>query len=130
MNPFSSSDLERMRSTQSSAMMDLCTVRSWSPTIDSLGSEVEGWSLRTNVPCGLDVSADAQAEQRREIGTAVTISATLRLSIADGEGLTAKDSVIVTHRNGEALSPQLSFGLDGPPKRGPTGVVLSLVRVD
>ena len=130
MNPFSSSELERMRSTQSNAMMDLCTVRSWSPTIDSLGSEVEGWTLRTNVPCGLDVSANVQAEQRREIGTAVTVSATLRLSVEDGEGLTAKDSIVVTHRNGELLTPALSFGLDGPPKRGPTGVVLSLVRVD
>lgn len=130
MNPFSSSDLERMRSTQSGAMMDLCTVRSWSPTIDSLGSEIEGWTVREGVPCGLDVSPNAQAEQRREVGTAVTISATLRLRLEDGEGLSAKDSVIVTHRNGEALSPQLSFGLDGPPKRGPTGVVLALVRVD
>jgi len=129
-NPFSSSDLERMRSTQFSAMMDLCTVRSWSPTIDSLGSEVEGWTLRTNVPCGLDVSSNVQSEQRREVGTAVTIAATLRLSIEDGQGLSAKDSIIVTHRNGELLTPQLSYGLDGPPKRGPTGVVVSLVRVD
>ena len=41
----------------------------------------------------------------------------------------AKDSITVTHRNGEALTPTLTYGLDGPGRRGPTGIVLGLVEV-
>ena len=123
-------DLAGMRATQAAAMQDTCTLRKWTPTVDDYGTEIEGWTQTAGVACGLDVSGGiAQRETRRPDGTIATIAATLRLSLDDGESLTAKDSVIVTHRHGEALSPTLSYGIDGYPQRGPTGIVLKLVEV-
>ena len=77
---------------------------------------------------GLDVTAGGR-ESRRLNGTIVVISATLRLSLEDGAGLTEEDKVTVTHRNGELLAPALAYGIDGQPQRGPTGYVLRLVEV-
>lgn len=123
-------DLAGMRLTQIAAMGDTCTLRRWNPTVDDYGTEIEGWTETAGVACGLDVTGGIAArENRRADGTISTTGATLRLSLADGESLTAKDGVIITHRNGEALSPTLTFGIDGYPQRGPTGIVLKLVEV-
>ncbi len=123
-------ELAGMRATQTAAMGDTCTLRTWTPTVDGYGTEIEGWTERTGVACGLDVTGGIAArENRRADGTISTVSATLRLSLADGESLTAKDGVVITHRNGEALDPVLTFGVDGYPQRGPTGIVVKLVEV-
>lgn len=121
-------DLAFMRATQIEAMGDTCTLRVWTPTIDAYGTEVEGWTDTTGVACGLDVTPGGQ-ERRRQDGTIYTVAAKLRLSLDDGAALTAKDGITVTHRNGEALSPALAYGIDGQIQRGPTGIVVSLVEV-
>lgn len=118
-----------MRAVQAAAMMDTCTLRTWAPTTDAFGSEVPGWVERTGIPCGLDGTGTRQKERRRADGTISVAQASLRLALADGATLTAKDSVTITHRNGEALNPALTFGIDGPVERGPTGVVVRLVEV-
>lgn len=129
MNAFTAAELEGMRGVQASAMMDRCIIRAWAPTTNVLGEEIEGFVDRPNVVCGLDVTPGGQ-EQPRPVGTLMTVGAKLRLSLADGEALSPKDVIVVTHRNGEALSPTLTYGLDGPPLRGTTGVVLTLVRAE
>lgn len=122
-------DLTAMRTVQTAAMQDTCTLRVWTPTIDAWGSEVPGWTQRAGVPCGLDVTGARQKERRRADGTISISQAVLRLALADGETLTAKDSVVITHRHGEALNPPLTFGIDGPVERGPTAIVVRLVEV-
>ncbi len=123
-------DLAGMRATQIAAMGDTCTLRVWTPTVDNYGTEIEGWTVRAGVACGLDVTAGVGSqERRRQDGTITTISASLRLSLEDGAGLTEEDRVTVTHRHGELLSPALAFGIDGYPQRGPTGYVVRLVEV-
>lgn len=129
MNPFTATELAAMRTVQESAMMDTCTVRTWAPATDDYGTEIAGYSDVTGVPCGLDVSPAGARELRRADGTIVIIVATLRLSLDDGEGLTEEDRITVTHRNGELLTPALTYGIDGYPRRGPTGYVLNLVEV-
>jgi len=129
MNPFSAADLTAMRTVQSAAMMDTCTVRTWAPTVDDYGTEIAGYSDVTGVSCGLDVSPAGAREVRRADGTIIFIAGTLRLSLDDGDGLTEEDRVTVTHRNGELLAPALSYGFDGYPQRGPTGYVVRLVEV-
>lgn len=106
-------------------MMDSCTLRVWAPTIDEYGTETEAWTSTTNVACGLDVSKGSR-EMRRPDGTITTVDAVLRLSLADGANLTAKDSVIVTQRNGEPVA--LTYGIAGV-QRGPTGIVVQLEAV-
>jgi hypothetical protein len=123
-----SAEIAAMIAQQQESMMDTCTLRVWNPTIDDYGTEVEGWVYTTGVACGLDVTPGG-SERRRADGTIYNIAARLRLSFEDGEGMTAKDSVIVTHKFGTTLSPTLTYGVDGPPERGPTCVNLSLVRV-
>ena len=117
-----------MRIVQTGAMMDICTLRKWAPTTDNYGTEIPGYTDTANVACGLDVTAGGR-ESRRLNGTIVVISATLRLSLDDGAGLTEEDKVTVTHRNSELLTPALAYGIDGQPQRGPTGYVLRLVEV-
>ena len=127
MTPFSTADLAAMRTVQAAAMMDTCTLRTWAPTVDDYGTEIAGYTDTTGVACGLDVTGTRQKE--RQDGTIVEIAAVLRLALDDGAGLTAKDRVTVTHRNGEALSPALTYGIDGKVERGPTGVVVRLIEV-
>ena len=88
-------------------MMDTCTLRIRSVTVNDYGEEVETFTETPGVACGLDVTGGIAArEQRRANGTIATVSATLRLSLDDGAGLTEEDAVTVTHRNGELLTPQ------------------------
>lgn len=130
MRPFTVAELAGMRSTQAGAMMDACTLRVLSVTVDDYGQEVEAWAETAGVPCGLDVTGGIAAnEQTRANGPVTTISAALRLSLEDGNGLTEEDAVTVTHRNGELLTPALAYRIDGYPRRGPTGYTLRLREV-
>ena len=112
-------------------MMDTCTLRVRSVTQDDTGEEVETFAETAGVACGLDVTGGIAANEARRgaDGAITTISAALRLSLEDGEGLTEEDRVTVTHRNGELLTPPLTYGIDGYPRRGPTGYTLRLVEV-
>ena len=130
MRHFTAAELDAMRSTQAGAMMDTCTLRIKSITQDDYGEEVDTYADTPGIACGLDVTGGIAArENRRGTGDTTTISAMLRLSLDDGEGLTEEDRVTVTHRNGEALNPPLAYGNDGYPQRGPTGYTLRLVEV-
>lgn len=46
MRAFTAAELAAMRSTQSAAMMDTCTLRILSVTLDDYGEEVEAWAER------------------------------------------------------------------------------------
>ena len=127
MRGFTADELTRMRSVQNSAMLDTCTIHTWHATQDDYGTEINVPVERAGVACGLDVSGGGQQEQRRDDGTVAVIVATLRMSLADGASLTAKDSITVTQRNGETVA--LTYGLDGPGRRGPTGFVFGLMEV-
>jgi len=130
MRRFSAAELAGMRGVQAGAMMDTCTLRVLSITQDDYGEEVEAWAETSGVACGLDVTGGIAARERqRASGALTTISAMLRLGLDDGEGLTEEDRITVTHRNGEALTPVLAYGIDGYPQRGPTGYTLRLVEV-
>ena len=129
MRGFSADELTRMRTVQDSAMLDTCTIHTYHATQDDYGTEINVPLDIAEVACGLDVSGGGMQERRRADGTVAVIVATLRMALADGASLTAKDSVTITHRNREVLTPPLTYGLDGPGRRGPTGVVLGLVEV-
>jgi hypothetical protein len=127
---FTAGELATMRAVQIDAMMDKCTLRKWTPTVDAYGTEIPGWVDTTNVACGWDVTGGIAArEQRRPDGTVTTIAAALRLSLTSGANLTEEDRITVTHRNGELLATPMAYGIDGFPQRGPTGYVLRLVEV-
>ncbi len=130
MRHFSAAELAGMRSVQAGAMMDTCTLRVLSVTQDNYGEEVEAWTETAGVACGLDVTGgQAARENRRANGDTTTISAMLRLSLEDGDGLNEKDAITVTRRNGELLTPALAYRIDGYPQRGPTGYTLRLMEV-
>ena len=131
MRHFTAAELESMRSVQTGAMMDTCTLRFRSVTQDDYGEEVESFTDTPGVACGLDVTGGIAANEARRgaTGDITTIAAALRLSLDDGAGLTEEDRITVTHRNGEALTPPLAYGIDGYPRRGPTGYTLRLVEV-
>ena len=131
MRHLTTAEIQGMRGLQSDAMMDLCTLQVYTPTTDAMGTQIDAWTDRAGVPCGLNTATSgAQREQRRgEPGIVSVIAAVLRLRIEDGSGLTPKDSIIVTHRNGELLDPPLRYGIDGPVNRGVTAITVNLVEV-
>lgn len=130
MRHFTAAELAGMRSVQTGAMMDTCTLRVRSVTLDDYGEEVETFAEQAGVACGLDVTGGIAArETRRGTGDITEIGAMLRLGLDDGEGLTEEDRITVTHRNGEELTPPLAYTIDGYPQRGPTGYTMRLVEV-
>lgn len=125
-----SGELAAMRAVQGQALMDTCTLRTYAPGRNEFGEETPGWTERAGVPCGLDVDTEVRfSERRRADGTVYVVAAVLRLSLSDGVGLRPQDMVVITHRNGEALNPVLTYGVDGPVRRGPTGCLVALVEV-
>lgn len=131
MRVFTADELVRMRGVQGQAMMDACLLHTWTPIVDDYGTETIGWTDTGLLACGLDVSnvGIGGSEQRRNDGTIVSISATLRLSLADGQGVTEEGQVTIIYRNQEALVPPLVYGIAGQPQRGPTGYVLQLMEI-
>lgn len=130
MRPLTAAELSRMRQTQAAAHHDTCVLLRRTAGLDAWGYEAAGETATDPVPCGFDPTSAGKREYRRADGTVAVVQATLRLSIADGEALQATDQVRITHRHGEPLPTPLVFGLDGPPERGATGVVLRLVAVE
>lgn len=59
MRAFSPAELAAMRGAQAGAMMDTCTLRILSVTVDDYGQEVETFAERAGVACGLDVTGGA-----------------------------------------------------------------------
>lgn len=130
MRAFSVAELAGMRTVQESAMMDTCVLLTYTATMDNYGTEIDTPVESDPLACGYDPTSAGKREYRRADGTIAMLDGTLRLAIDDGETVTAKDRVRITKRHGETLPVPLMFGLDGLPERGPTGVVLRLVRVE
>lgn len=130
MRPFAPAELTHLRTVQGDAMQDTCIVERFVGDLDEYGAPTETYTPGAPIHGGFDPTSRGKREYRRADGTIAVVDAALRLSIADGTALDSRDRIRITHRHGELLAQPLIFGLDGPPERGATGVVLRLVRVE
>ncbi len=119
-------ELDRMQDTQEGAMMDECTILSYSSTTVS-GEVQDGWSGGgTPVACGLNTKKSK--EIHKEDLSIVRTDAQLRLPI--GTTIEPRDRIQVLSRFNVTEDEQLIYGIEGEPRKGPSGLLLDLVIVE
>jgi hypothetical protein len=122
MRAFDYGELDGMRATQDSAMMDTCILgERVELSRDVYGMPVVGWSWGDPVICGLNPVKHVEIMDGTEV---VLTDAMLRLPI--DTVITHVDRVQITHRYGEALIMPWVFACIGMPRRGPSGLLLNL----
>lgn len=124
MNPFSSTELTRMRDTQETAMQDICVLQTFTEAADDYNQLIRTWSDSDPIACGFDPTGGR--EITRADATVVFSDASVRLPI---------DTVIdpayrikILTRFGEEIDERI-FGIIGEPQRGPSGLVLDLQKM-
>lgn len=122
MRAFDYGELDRMRATQDSAMMDTCLLgERVELSRDVYGMPVVGWSWGDPVICGLNPVKHVEIMDGTEV---VLTDAVLRLPI--DTVITHVDRVQITRRYGETLITPWVFACIGMPRRGPSGLLLNL----
>ena len=125
MRHFTATELSRLRSTQDGAMQDVCRVGSYQSTDDAYNLPDVEYVYSTETACGLEM---VSPEEEQASGEVSVIDAHLRLPI--DTVVTEHDRIRVEQRYNEALTNPLVFEVEGPVKRGPSGLVLELRLVD
>ncbi len=126
MRPFSATELARMQATNSGAMQDICTIQSYSRTLDGYGEPVVTYTDGAAIACGVEMTMGKEA--RRGDMNVERIDATLRLPIATT--LKAADRIKVTYRFGAALGSAFQvYEIVGEIRRGPSGLRVDVQAV-
>ena len=125
MRHFTSAELTRMRSTQDGAMQDTCRVGSYQATDDAYNLPSVTYVYGETVTCGLELVTPAEEHASGEVPV---INARLRLPI--GTSIDERDRIRIEQRYNESLTTPQVFEIQGPVKRGPSGLVLDLRLVD
>lgn len=123
---FSADELAGMRTAQDGHMLDTCVIRVYSRTFNGFGEPVPAYTDGSAIACGLDMRPGRETQQ--DDMTVLSYDATIRLPIATT--LDRKDQIKITHRFGEALSTALTYRVEGPIQRGPSGIRVALRRVE
>jgi len=121
MRDFTSAELTRMRSTQDAAMQDTCQVLVYSSAADGYGNPSPTYTAGDAIACGLELVSPSE---KQASGDVPVIDARLRLPI--DTTIDERNRIQVTHRYGEELDTAQIFEIEGPVKRGPSGLVLDL----
>jgi hypothetical protein len=122
MTAFDFGELDGMRDTQESAMMDTCVLGLRVETAtDDYGMPVVGWSWGDPLICGLNPIKHVEVMDGTEV---VLTDAVLRLPV--DTVITHVDRVQVTRRYGETLITPWVFACIGMPRLGPSGLLLNL----
>lgn len=126
MRHFTETELERMQSTQDSAMQDICVVLAYSEERDGYNNPSPDYVARpSSTVCGLEYRRPREVQ---DSGRVPVIEIWLRMPLETV--LDSRDRIRVTHRYGVELAPQPVFSVDGPVKRGPSGILVKLLLVD
>lgn len=119
-------ELSRMEDVQDSAMQDECTILTYTPTTVS-GEVQDGWdSGGTPIACGLNTKKSK--EIHKEDLSIVKTDAQLRLP--RGTTVEPRDRIQVLSRFNVTEDEQLIYGIEGEPRKGPSGLVLDLVIIE
>jgi len=126
MRDFTETELERMQSTQESAMQDTCVVMAYEETRDTYNNPSPDYVDRAeSTACGLEYRTPNEVQ---DSGRVPVIEPWLRLPI--DTVLDPRDRIRVTDRYGVELADAPVFEVVGPVKRGPSGLVVRLRLVD
>jgi len=121
MEAFTATNLSRMRTTQESAMQDVCEILGYSSVVDTYGNPKPRYTAVATVACGFQ---HVRPREVLDTGELAMVDAKLRLPIETD--IETHDRIRMTKRFGETLATAEVYEIIGPKLRGPSGVVLSL----
>lgn len=117
-----STDLVWMRDTQQAAMLDTCQVGTYSvDSSDVYGNPVAVYTYGASLACGLE-----QISPKELLPSAQVPSIDARIRLPVDTAITSKDRIKITHRHGQALAAAQVYDVAGPPRQGPSGLVVDL----
>lgn len=122
MRPFSTGELGRLKNTQQGAMQDTCGLYTLSvSSTDDFNQPVRTYVLAATVDCGVELAAAAEVMGETQVPE---YDAKIRLPVAQFSVIENVDRITVTHRYGIELDIAWEFEIIGPPRLGPSGVVV------
>ena len=124
MRAFTTTELARMQATQEAAMQDTCRIGAYRSTEDAYNNPAREYVYGEALDCGVE---HVKADEVQDTGAVPEIDARIRLPIATT--IDARDRVMVTHRYGVELADAPVYEIEGPVKRGPSGLVLECKEV-
>lgn len=125
-NAFSVDELAEMQVAQVAHYNDTCQVGTYSETQDSFGYPSPGWTYGAVIECGFNPKGGWERASADK--TVLKSDASVRLPI--GTVIGPKDMVKIISRFGSTLSPSETFQVLSLPMRGPSGLLVDLVRLD
>jgi len=119
-----------MQSTQDGAMQDVCRIGAYQESTDGYGnpdtsSPEDLWTYGEEQICGLE---HVRPRETQGSGDVPVIDARLRLPV--DTSIDERDRIRIEQRYGEARDTAQVFEIEGPVRRGPSGLVLGLRLVD
>lgn len=123
---FSEARLRRMQEVQEGHMMDTVVRLVWSSAKDVLNSDAPTWTVGVTLRCGIDMTGGS--EQRDGGRIMVRWDAVLRLPL--GTTYDLRDRFRIASRFGQPVLNGTVYEIVSPPEEGPSGIVLSLRKVD
>ena len=125
MRAFTTGELDRLQDTQEGAMQDVCQILVYSSTADDYNNPVPAHAVGVDqadqeVACGVQHVAPTEEMASGEVPV---ISVVIRLAL--DTTLDERDRIKVTHRFGVLLDTAQVFEIEGPVKRGPSGLVVN-----
>lgn len=106
-------------------MQDICSIDAYSVSYDSFGDAVETWIPSSGIACGLEMAGGKETYKGQLI--VLNIDAIIRLPL--DTTVNVKDRITISQRFGVAISG-LQFEVVDFPKRGPSGLVVGLKRIE
>lgn len=128
MLPFRRTTLLRMREVQDGHMQDVAHILEWSTTwedTDDYGIPEDGWTALLETKCGLKLYSPKEIQASGEVPV---VMGELRMPI--GTKIDTRSRIRITERYGEALVEPMLFDIEGPVRRGPSGLLIFLRTVD
>ena len=125
MRVLTSNELTRMQETQNGAMQDTCVILDYSSVANDWGNPTQSYTIRlSSIACGFE---PVKTSETHGSGEVPLFDARLRLPI--NTTIEAIDRIRITHRYGSAVANK-DYAIVGPVKRGPSGLILNIKRVD
>lgn len=108
-------------------MQDTCVLQPRTTgAADNYNLPTETWPDGSSYACGLKPRDRDEAMDAAEVPL---VDARLRLPLSAEASLSNVDRIKITRRFGVTLSTPISYEIVGPPRRGPSGLVLDLKQV-
>jgi len=127
MKPFTSNEINSMKSTQASSLFDTCTITNYTVGLNSFGEQIKSGSYVTSasgIPCGVFMTNGVEALK----GDVVQTDSDAVIRFANGVNVNNKSLITITHRFGGAVT-NVNYEATEYPRIGISGTQIRVKRV-